>query len=378
MKKINLRQPKYIFPLVILVPLVALAYLVSDMVGGGGEQETASDGLITELPDADTDALLNKYDAMSRRFAKDDESYTAIGNLEDDSTGPETLDDAYTNEEKDAIDRLNEAREAQQEKLRELQDNLSRSRDRVRGGGMSQPEAAQGDDYTDQYAKMQEMALARQRMLQKMLYPEDEPQKGTEQPKPTPPAPPSLVLKSKETNAEKFNTISSDTDNSEKNLIKAMIDKTTKAHEGTRLRFKLLDDVTIEDVRLKKGTYLYGTVVGFGQQRVMAEITSIMVGNRFLNVSLAVFDNDGMEGFYVPESAFRDFMKNAGASAVSNNINFSSGGYGNEISGEAIALQALQNIYSAGTNAVAANMRKNRAKIKYNTIVYLINSKEAQ
>lgn len=366
MKKINLRQPKYIFPLVILVPLVALAYLVSDMVGGGGEQETASDGLITELPDADTDALLNKYDAMSRRFAKDDESYTAIGNLEDDSTGPETLDDAYTNEEKDAIDRLNEAREAQQEKLRELQDNLSRSRDRVRGGGTSQPEAAQGDDYTDQYAKMQEMALARQRMLQKMLYPEDEPQKGTEQPKPTPPAPPSLVLKSKETNAEKFNTISSDTDNSEKNLIKAMIDKTTKAHEGTRLRFKLLDDVTIEDVRLKKGTYLYGTVVGFGQQRVMAEITSIMVGNRFLNVSLAVFDNDGMEGFYVPESAFRDFMKNAGASAVSNNINFSSGGYGNEISGEAIALQALQNIYSAGTNAVAANMRKNRAKIKYN------------
>ncbi len=70
--------------------------------------------------------------------------------------------------------------------------------------------------------------------------------------------------------------------------------------------------------------------------------------------------------------------RTTGVSAVSNNINFSSGGYGNEISGEAIALQALQNIYSAGTNAVAANMRKNRAKIKYNTIVYLINSKEAQ
>ena len=54
-----------------------------------------------------------------------------------------------------------------------------------------------------------------------------------------------------------------------------MIDKTTKAHEGTRLRFKLLDDVTIHDVRLAKGTYLYGTVTGFGQQRVRAAITSI-------------------------------------------------------------------------------------------------------
>ena len=189
---------------------------------------------------------------------------------------------------------------------------------------------------------------------------------------------PLLVLKSRETNADKFNTVGSSADNVDAPLIRAMIDKTTKAHEGTRLRFKLLDDVTIHEVRLPKGTYLYGTVTGFGQQRVRAAITSILVGGKFLKVNLSVFDNDGMEGFYVPESAFRDFMKEAGASTVQQNISFESeSGYGSGISGEAIALQALQNMYNSATSAVSANIRKNKAKIKYNTIVYLINSDEA-
>ena len=183
---------------------------------------------------------------------------------------------------------------------------------------------------------------------------------------------PEVVQKVADANAEKFNTIDQQREVDEP-LIKAMIDKTTKAHEGTRLRFKLLDDVMIRDVKLKKGTYLYGIVTGFGQQRVMASITSILVKDKFVKVNLSVFDNDGMEGFYVPESAFRDMMKDAGAQAMQSNLSFS-GGYGSELSGEAIALQALQNMYQSASNAISGNIRKNKAKIKYNTIVYLINA----
>ena len=151
-----------------------------------------------------------------------------------------------------------------------------------------------------------------------------------------------------------------------------------KAKEGTRLRFKLLDDITVSNTKLKKGTYLYGTVTGFGQQRVKATITSILVGDKFINVKLSVFDNDGMEGFYVPESSFREFVKDASSSAVQQNINFQSeDGYGSGISGEALALQALQNVYNSAS-AISSNIRKNKAKIKYNTIVYLINSEEAR
>ena len=165
----------------------------------------------------------------------------------------------------------------------------------------------------------------------------------------------------------------------EAKLIRAMIDQTTKAKEGTRLRFKLLDDVTVSGTKLRKGTYLYGTVSGFGQQRVRATITSILAGDKFIKVKLSVFDNDGMEGFYVPESAFRDFVKDAGSSTVQQNISFESeNGYGSGISGEAIALQALQNMYNSATSAISSNIRKNKAKIKYNTIVYLINSEDAR
>ena len=67
-------------------------------------------------------------------------------------------------------------------------------------------------------------------------------------------------------------------------------------------------------------------------------ITSILVGDKFIKVKLSVFDNDGMEGFYVPESSFRDFVKDAGANTVQQNISFESeDGYGSGISGEAIA-----------------------------------------
>ena len=79
-----------------------------------------------------------------------------------------------------------------------------------------------------------------------------------------------------------------------------------------------------------------------------------------------------MQGFYVPESAFRDMMKNAGSAAMQSNISFDSGGSGG-ISAEMLALQALQNVYQSTSSAVSQAIRKNRAKIKYNSIVYLIN-----
>lgn len=380
--KINFKQPKYIFPLVLLLPIVFLAYTVSGFFNPDGHNAIPAEGLNMSVPDADTDDILTKYDAMSRRFAKDDDAYTALGDIGKDVSGLETLEDTYTEEEKDNIDRMNAERLRQEEALREMQESFSKSRERVQRSSsyatQSTPDSEQ-EEYAQQYQQMQQLAIARQKMMQQMMSVDTETTKEEPVKQPVKTEPPSLVLKSKAANADKFTTITDAAGNSDESLIKAMIDKTTKAHEGTRLRFKLLDDVTVEDVKLKKGTYLYGVVVGFGQQRVMAEISSIMVGNRFLKVSLAVFDNDGMEGFYVPESAFRDFMKNAGASAVQSNMNFTSnGGYGNEITGESVALQALQNIYNAGTSALSANMRKNRAKIKYNTIVYLINSKNAQ
>ncbi len=398
MTKINFKQPKYIFPVVIFVPFCALVYFVMQTFGGSGEDEkkVATDRINMELPQANAEEAGDKLFEMSRRFG-DEDAFTAVSKLGEEVTEDEYLEHGYSEDELNRIDAAEAERIRQQQELEELERSLAESRRHINSysyGGANDFSNSYGNDPRDEYAREMEEIQRRSYERQKAI----EAGLGIGQPSQEEIAQkqradsiakakeieseknrPLLVLKSQNTNADKFNTVGNDVSTDDSPLIRAMIDQTTKAHEGTRLRFKLLDDVTIRDVKLRKGTYLYGTVAGFGQQRVKATITSILVGSRFLKVNLSVFDNDGMEGFYVPESAFRDFMKDAGSSTVQQNISFESeNGYGSGISGEAIALQALQNMYNSATSAISANIRKNKAKIKYNTIVYLINSDEAR
>ena len=331
---------------------------------------------------------------MSRRFG-DEDAFTAVGAIGEEKNETEELEHGYTEEELNMLDAAEAERIRQQKEMEELERSLAESRKHINEYAYGDP-SQNGESYSskDEFAQdleeIQRRSYERQKAIESGLgitNPEQEEalqrqradsiakvrQEEKEHNRPK------LVIKSSDTNADKFHTVSSSDDAVDAKLIRAMIDQTTKAREGTRLRFKLLDDVTVSDINLKKGTYLYGTVTGFGQQRVRAAITSILVGDKFVKVNLSVFDNDGMEGFYVPESQFRDFVKDAGSSAAQQNISFDSGsGYETGISAEAIALQTLQNMYNSASSAISSNIRKNKAKIKYNTIVYLINSDEAR
>lgn len=393
MKKINFKQPKYIFPAIIFLPLVFLGYQISGLVGGGSSEEkkgVATDSINMSLPDADNQEMKDKMSEMDNSFMEDG-GYTAVGGLGQEGAEKDSTRSGYSEDELNAIDAENAKRKQQEKEAEEMQRSLAEARRHInqgsngRGGGSSRQDEL--DDYAKELSYIQRKNKERQRQYDRMLGGSDyddetddiagrssssqgrakAKQKGKEETKPE------IVEKVKDKNAEKFNTIGQK-EAVDEPLIKAMIDQTTKAHSGTRLRFKLLDDVVIKKIKIKKGTYLYGTVTGFGQQRVMATITSILVKDKFIKINLSVFDNDGMEGFYVPESAFRSMMKEAGAQAMSSNMNFNSGGMGSELTGESVALQALQNMYQSASTAVSANMRKNKARIKYNTIVYLINT----
>ncbi|MDB1034605.1 conjugative transposon protein TraM [Phocaeicola vulgatus] len=411
MRKINFKQPKYIFPLVVFIPLCALVYFVMQTFGGGedAKQTVATDRINTQLPQANAEEAGDKMYEMSRRFG-DENAFTAIGAIGEEQKKAEELEHGYSEDELNKLDAAEAERIRQQQEMEELERSLAESRrhinsfaygDNASSGNRSGNGSRTGtstttegytsqDDFARDLEEIQRRSYERQKAIESGLgigrFDADEraekqrrdsiarvrqAKKERNRPK--------LVIKSGDTNAEKFHTVTSPDDVAEAKLIRAMIDQTTKAKEGTRLRFKLLDDVTVSNTKLKKGTYLYGTVTGFGQQRVKATITSILVGDKFINVKLSVFDNDGMEGFYVPESSFREFVKDASSSAVQQNISFESeDGYGSGISGEALALQALQNVYNSASSAISSNIRKNKAKIKYNTIVYLINSEEAR
>lgn len=397
MMKINFKQPKYIFPLVVFVPLCALVYFVMQTFGGGGDtqQAVATDRINMELPGANAEEAGDKMTEMSRRFG-DEDAFTAVGAIGEEEKDKEELEHGYSEEELNRLDAAEAERIRQQQEMEELERSLAESKKHINsyayGGSATGTSTGNNrqDDFARDLEEIQRRSYQRQKAIESGLgFGNTEAEEAARKQRADSIAKvrmeekernrPNLVVKSSDTGAGKFHTVSAPDEAAEANLIRAMIDQTTKAREGTRLRFKLLDDVTVSGTKLRKGTYLYGTVTGFGGQRVRAAVTSILVGGKFIKVKLSVFDNDGMEGFYVPESAFRDFVKDAGASTVQQNINLESeDGYGSGISGEAIALQALQNMYNSATSAISSNIRKNKAKIKYNTVVYLINSDDAR
>ena len=63
-------------------------------------------------------------------------------------------------------------------------------------------------------------------------------------------------------------------------------------------------------------------------------------------------------------------------STVSQNMSFTDG----SVSGATArwGQQALQNAYRKASNALSKNIRKNKVRVKYGTMVYLINSKDKQ
>lgn len=391
MKKINFKQPKYILPLVALLPLVFLIYNVAGIFGGEETSKTTvvTDSINTALPEADEQHLEDKLSSMDKAEWGDDR-YTAIGRLGAEEAEKEDASQGYTESELDAIDQRNAAREREQREREELERSLAESRRHFnsyqnpssRGKSSSRATSrSQYDELEDYTRALEEIQQLNQRRsssysTQNEISPDVSSHSltNTLPPKPTS-SQPEIVHKAQEKGVEKFHTLSpkSSVDNA---LIKAIIDKTTKARQGTRLRFKLLDAITIKGIHLDKGTYLYGVVTGFSGQRVMASITSILIKDKFVKVNLSVYDNDGMEGFYVPASLFRTFVKDASAQAMQSSVNFNNNST-SELSAETMALQALQNVYSSATSAVSNNIRQDKARIKYNTTVYLINASQS-
>ena len=394
LKRLNLRQPKYIFPLVIFLPLLGLIYFGMETFKGNGKTagNVVTDSINMSIPDARGEGMDNKMTAMNKHFAEDG-AFTAVDGIGDEYEQKDTTGSGYNDEERQRIDAVNAERLRQLKAEEDLRERQRANMNRINGYGSSgygNSGRSQQEDlnaYARELDRIQNRSMERQRQYQAEQNRRDEEEEaeekrqrqemidaltGNTKKKGKKEEKAEIVEKVKDDNSEKFNTVAS-TENVDEPLIKAMIDRTTKAHEGTRLRFKLLDDVTVKGIRLKKGSYLYGIVTGFGQQRVKASITSILVGNKFIKVDLSVFDNDGMEGFYVPESTFREMVKDAGSNVAAQSVQFDVNGTGS-LSPEIIALQALQNMYQSASSAVSKNIRKNKAKIKYNTIVYLINT----
>ena len=379
--KINFRQPKYMLPAILYLPLLGAAYFIFDLFRT--EKAEIPDATLQtteflnpELPEAtikDGDGIGSKYENMTKSWGRI-QDYTAVDNIERDEPdeNKEEYESQYTEDdiallgeieqEKSMAAEAADAKRREEEALAELEKALAEAR--LRGRQEVIPPA---EEDTTQTAPPPAAAPAQAEGTI------DEDSQAVKVPGENDRA--SEVVKKTKTSSDYFHTL--DRSGQEPKLIKAIIDEDIKAVDGSRVRLRLLDDVEIDGSTVRKGTYLYATVSGFSSGRVKGSISSILVGDELVKVSLSLYDTDGLEGLYVPESQFRETGKDVASSAMSGNLSMNTGGYGNNSLAQ-WGMQAVQNAYQKTSNAISKAIRKNKVKLKYGTFVYLVNGNQKQ
>lgn len=373
--RINFRQTKYRLPAILYVPLLIAAYLIFDLFDTQVAETPDKDMQTTEflnpeLPDAKIrggDGIGGKYENMQKAWGKIDD-YTAIDNIDRDEPdeNKEEYESKYTQEDialldeqqndKDVDAQASDSRTGEQEAFEELRKALAEARLNGQKGLMPPDTAATAPkDTAGRHIPTQGKVEENSRAVNAITDAEK----------------PVEMVKKLKTASDYFHTISQA--QNEPHLIKAIIDEDIKAVDGSRVRLRLLDDVEIGEAVLKSGTYLYATMNGFGSQRVKGKVQSVLVDDRLVKVNISLYDTDGLEGLYVPESSFRETSKDVASGAVTGNMSLNSGSYGNSLS--QWGMQAIQNAYQKTSNAIGKTIKKNKAKLKYGTFVYLVNDK---
>lgn len=310
-------------PAIVYIPLLATGYFVFDMFDTEVAKKQDKNLQTTEflnpnLPSAKIrkgDGIGGKYENMAKSYGRIAD-YSAVDNIErDNEEEKETYESKYTEEdlaelvrqaeEKDDAAEVADAKAREAEALEALNKALAEAR--LRGQAAVAPMVQD----TTQAEPPKEPIEVKGQIAEdsKALDEEDKAQE---------------VVKKVKVTSDYFNTLTQN--EHEPKLIKAIIDEDVKATDGSRVRLRLLDDIEIGETMVKKGSYLYATMSGFGSQRVKGSINSILVDDELIKVSLSLYDTDGLEGLYVPGSQFRETTKDVASGAMQSNMNIDQSG----------------------------------------------------
>ncbi len=426
--KINFKQPKYVIPLIIL-PFLIFGFFI---FGGKTKVDTKDvdheklEGLNTNMPGVDTSIskgeIKDKFSAYQQAF-KNVTDQSAMGDIDKPGTGVQGIDyeSSYSLADKE---RLNAQR-----KMDSLNEVLLLGQSRIqskiaqydRGGGFSSVEGSikknsgrylsndnneSGDAVLNKLLKMQQQGSrqpetragsdedpgsydSQMRVFHEQMKYMDSLQQasgssgeaaknGTKTKsytkkfnpaadtsfKPLPITSASLITKNDFNTVRNFNE---DNDN-----IVAMIDQDVKATLGSRVKIRLLKDMYVGDYLIKRGTYIYGVVTGFQKQRINISISQVLYNNSSLPVKIDLFDNDGYLGLYVPGSNFREFSKEIGTQGTQ--------GLSQVVTPDNsdVKTNLLSQVFNTTTTTLSNLIKKDKAFLKYNYIVFLKENKTTQ
>lgn len=444
-KRIDLKQPKYVIPALIYPVVLFLGYMIISSLQtdtGGNPRMKSTTYLNSDLPEAYTDSTLgSKMDNTEKEYGQIDD-YSGVQSVENDEDSirkKEEYQSQYSEAEARSVS-AQEDRAKEEQELRAMQNRVrEESLKRRSYNRRSNVSYDSDDEFTDPYSDSQIARAQRERRRREMeainrnlssnttaytsgdygrlngalngytggsdvgspsggtggsygnaygqggggmsnrssdsyrSYGEggagQKPQTGEITGKEVP----IKAVKKVRQNSDYFNTISSSKDQSK--LITAIIDENIKAVDGSRVRLRLLDDIEIGDILVKKGTYLYATMSGFGSQRVKGQVQSIFFHEDIIPVSLSIFDTDGLEGLYVPQSQFRETAKDVASSAMQGGSDITEDN-GSTTGIKGWASQATRNATNKVMNAFGKIFKRNVVRLKYGTKVYLIDSSQ--
>lgn len=403
LKKINFKQQKYIMPLIALPFVLFGAYQIQTLLADEDVVAPLQQELSLSLGETQ-DSILTKNEAYDQFFTNGD-NRTMLDGLDREEDSLMMYTDNLNDKQRRYIDSLEEARKRNLERESRLASGRTSYYEPTSGGGRTS--RSNDDDYQrsadiirmlnegasgtgKQYNGNNPMAsnsntqsreeddpvktLRKQMImldsLEKSRDPEILAQRKAEEKLKKSRAKMEAFLNStlKVSKAglnPQFNSISKEREN---NFVKAVIDENVTGYLGSHIRFRLLEDVYVGKNKVSKGSILYGQISGFTLQRVNLNIVSILNNGEILPINLSVYDTDGMQGLYVPQSAFREMMRELGENSVQ--------GTTMDNSGQGFFTSLLSRAFQSTSQTIANLIRKNKAKIKYNTHIYLINEKD--
>jgi len=389
---IDFKQNRYVLPLIVLPFLCLFFYAYKSVFHKETAIKKESNSLQENVVDVsdkvkNTD-LANKLDAYLNQY-KEADGYTAVGELGEEQARQQTMPDLYNQREKQMLDSIEKAVRAKyggggnpyqssplynsnptfnQNEDKNLTATLMRLKENSRPNSSNQQKLNTEPDpitvFRQQMALIDSMGKAndpdfkaeqsRQRQIE---LAEKESKERVK-----------LSVRKASDSSPIFNTIQPV---QEHNFISAIIDEDVTGYAGSRLRIRLLEDMTAGRFLIKQGSYLYAQVSGFSAQRVSLTVSTIMQGDKILPVNLCLYDYDGLPGLYVPASIFREFSKELGGNSVQG-INLQNQAETNS----QLVMSMVQKMFQSTSTAVTKLIRQNKARIKYNTRVYLIDPDE--
>ena len=391
--KVKFNQKKYIYPLFVF-PFIFLMFYVYNSLGLNTKEEKAvvAEGLQGRLSDPSQQVVeSNLKDKLTtyRENYRNAEGYTAIQSLSYEKQEVDTFEDLYSIHEKRRLDSLEAVLKSQlyttdidkgsenHYKPEPLSESDQALLDLINSANQQNINTSP-DDAPSPPPEEDPMETMRQQMalidsFQNASNPEfiEEQkriaiQEALEKQR--------LEFLERKSQVEAANNVSSEFNTlkptKDKSFIKAIIDEDITGYAGSRIRIRLLEDITVSDQLIEKGTCLYALINGFSAQRVSLNISTVMLNGNIYQINLDVYDIDGLKGLYVPESAFRDFTKDLGTQTLQG-VNVSTGDGANDL-----LMSGVGSMFQSTSQAIAKAIRKNKAKIKNSTHIFLIDSQE--